>query len=294
MVCVRRYGCGRALAERLAAGSRATHRRLHVLGSARSGEHRCRPSTSTRRGSLGVMEPARWSVRLAFEAEISNELMDAMMGFGFRVRIHRMEFRPASADGDEPATVTMELDAVNAQEARILAQHLLGEAQAAAQLAERRSTVVWVAPLADSDESSLRFLGRAKELIDEEDFDLAVVAAQIHLEVQVATLVRRAIAAEASAALRALVGGDRGWPPHDRWGGRVVEAVLDVKLAAFPKWQDYRTHVARRNDVIHSGAPVDQESAEASLSVASDLWLWLNDASQRATPRHEQSPPSPA
>lgn len=233
------------------------------------------------------METSRWSVRLAIDA-ITNDLMNAMArSFQLR-RIYLLEFGAAKAEEDEPATVTMELEAVDEQEARILGQHLVGEAQAAARLPQRGSTVVWVAPLADADESSLRFLGRAKELIDDEDFDLAVVAAQIHLEVQIATLVRRAVRSDPSASVKLLVGdGDRGWPPQVPAAQRVLEAMLGVKVTTFPRWRDYTVHLTRRNDVVHAGASVDRESAEASLRVVSELWLWLNGAAQQAQRERE-------
>jgi hypothetical protein len=219
----------------------------------------------------------RWSVQLAVECRVDNALIDALTNLAHTMRWHGMAFRPAS--GDEPETVTIEFEALDGKEARIRAQHMLDRAQAIARSTPRGSHVRWVAPLKETEESSLRFLGRARDLLEEEDYALSVVAAQIHLETQIATLMR-------------LVGekSDRGWAPHDRSGRRLLETLLDVKMSEFSAWSEYRTHVRRRNDVTHGGASVDRESAERSLQVVSDLWLWLNEAALRvSTDRAVQS-----
>ena len=149
-----------------------------------------------------------------------------------------------------------------------------------------------MAPLVHSPESSHRFLRRAKDLISDEEFDLAVVAAQIHLEVQVTTLVRQAIEPDPSPLIKVLMARERGWPPQHEASQRVLEALFGVKVTAFPGWQDYKTHVKRRNDVVHAGASIDRESAEASLQAVSRLWLWLNENAQRANFDHKHSPRS--
>lgn len=194
-------------------------------------------------------------MRLAVDGEFSNELINALARYFMLRRIYLLEFGPATTDDGEPPTVTMEVDALNEQEARVLGQHLVGEAQAAAREARRETIVVWVAPLADGDKSSLRFLGRAKELIEDEDFDLAVVAIQIHLEVQVSTLIRRAARSDPCRKVSLLVGeGDRGWAPQTQSAQRVLEALFGIKVTTFPRWREYTVHLKRRNDVVHAGA----------------------------------------
>jgi hypothetical protein len=206
--------------------------------------------------------------------------MDALLNLAHKMRWYGMEFGP-SVD-DEPQTVTIEFEALDGNEARIRALHMFDRAQAIARSTPRGSSVVWVAPAQDAEESSLRFLGRARELFEEDDYALAVVVAQIHLETQVATLTRLVLDDDPSPLVRVVVKNDRGWAPHDQFGRKVLEAVLAVKMTDFPGWSDYMTHIARRNDVAHGGASVDRESAERSLQVASDLWLWLNEAAQQA------------
>jgi hypothetical protein len=223
----------------------------------------------------------RWSVRLAVECRVDNALIDALTNLAHTMRWYGMAFRAAS--DDEPETVTIEFEALDGKEARIRAQHMFDRAQAIARSTPRGSNVVWVAPLKETDESSLRFLGRARDLFDDEDYALAVVAAQIHLETQIATLLRLVLENDPSPLVDVIVASDRGWAPHDRFGRRLLETLLDVKMPEFSAWGEYRTHVTRRNDVTHGGASIDRESAERSLQVVSDLWLWLNDAAHRVS-----------
>jgi hypothetical protein len=50
-----------------------------------------------------------------------------------------------------------------------------------------------------------------------------------------------------------------------------------VKVTQYPQYADFGAHAKRRNDVVHGGQELDQESAEASVRVVRGLWLWLND-----------------
>jgi hypothetical protein len=241
------------------------------------------------------MASSKWSVRLALDASVTTELMNAMSAVVAQpgaVFVHQLEYDFGSREDEEPVTLTIELNATDAQEARIFSQELFGKAQSLAGGSERIATVVWVAPIAPGPESSHRFLSRAKEFISDKEFGLAVVAAQIHLEVQVTTLVRQAIEPDPSPLVKVLMDRHRGWPPQHEASQRVLEALFGVKVTAFPGWSDYKTHVKRRNDVVHAGASIDRSSAEASLQVVSSLWLWLNENAQRVNFDHEHSPRS--
>ena len=148
----------------------------------------------------------------------------------------------------------------------------------------REAPVIWVARLADEAESSLRYLEQAKELLDDEPFDLAVVAVQIHLEVHVRVLVEMTAEAQFSPLLDAVISGQRSWGPHERWLQPVLEALFGIKMADCPVWSDYKdAHLQRRNAVVHRGQEIDADSAKASIDTVSALWLWLNDAATRAT-----------
>lgn len=95
---------------------------------------------------------------------------------------------------------------------------------------------------------------------------------------------------DTSPLVGVLTGSDRGWGPHQRSGSEVLEALISRKMTEFPRWSAYKSHVKRRNDVVHAGSAVDPESAQESLAVVYDLWLWLNDAAQRQSDRGALSP----
>jgi hypothetical protein len=120
-------------------------------------------------------------------------------------------------------------------------------------------------------------------LLHEERFEMAVVAAQIHLEVQVRVLVEMTAEASSSSLLAAVISGQRRWAPHERWLQPILEALFGTRMADCPAWADYiDTHVPRRNAVVHSGQEIDSDSAKASLDTVSAFWLWLNEAATAA------------
>jgi hypothetical protein len=226
-----------------------------------------------------------WSVRLASD-DSENGLLSSDHGSPTGQGVRSVSLIGGVVDGEEPATITFELEAQDAQWARVLAQHRLGELRRRAGLDARRSPplVVWVARLADEPESSLRFLHQAKDSLDEERFEMAVVAAQIHLEVQVRVLVEMTAEALSSSLLAAVISGQHRWAPHERWLQPILEALFSIKMAACPAWADYiDSHVPRRNAVVHRGQEIDAESAKASLDTVSAFWLWLNKAATAAT-----------
>jgi hypothetical protein len=132
--------------------------------------------------------------------------------------------------------------------------------------------------------SSHRFLEHARTLFESEDgYDLAVVAAQIHLEIQVKILVEQATASDASRLKGALVGQRHTWAPHDRWMRAILEALFGVRVTDYPRWGDYDAHLTRRNDVIHSGQDVDEDAARESIELVEHFWLWLNEVATGAS-----------
>ena len=188
--------------------------------------------------------------------------------------------RSVEADGD---ILTVDIRAQSARAARIMVQHRIGEALSDAGLARRAPDVVWVAPLDVSDESSHRFMEQARGLLEAEDFELAIVAAQIHLEMHVATLLRRFVEADDSPLGRALVASNTEWTASQSWQRSFLEQLLGRRVSKdFPGWKRYQAHLERRNDVVHRGQAVDQTSAEESLEVVEAFWEWLNNEALRA------------
>jgi hypothetical protein len=224
-----------------------------------------------------------WSVRLASD-ERDNGLLSGAGIEGVWQGVRKLSLTGGVLEGEEPASVTFELEAQDADEARVLAQHKLGELRRSVGVEVREAPVVWIARLADEAESSLRYLEQAKELLDEERFELAVVAVQIHLEVHVRVLVEMIAEASSSPLLRTVISGQRNWAPHERWLQPILEVLLGVKLADCPFWIEYKdAHVQRRNAVVHRGQEIDAGSAKASLDTVSKFWLWLNEVATAAT-----------
>jgi hypothetical protein len=214
-----------------------------------------------------------WSVRLVNGAADRGLIPHAALGGELR----SLELR--LGEGDEPDTATFEIQAPDARNARLLAQHELGAMRKRAGVRDGPDDIIWVVPLADEPESSLRFRQYAEDGIADERYDLAVALIQIHLEVQVRVLVKMVAEAAPSALLDAVSRGQQRWAPHERWLQPILEALLSVRMADCPAWADYKgPHISRRNAVVHSGQPIDADSARASLETVSQLWLWLNDA----------------
>jgi hypothetical protein len=232
-----------------------------------------------------------WSVRFAVDDSRARAI-SAMMKTPLAPELRGLTFSgPSPDDADEPSTITFEINAPDGNNARILAQHLLGKAKVAAGLKPDPSPVVWIAPLADDSQSSHRFLAAAEELVESGEYDLAVIAAQIHLEAHVSTLARLAAAPQSSPLAKAAVENQRAWAPHNRSAQPLLEAMFGKRVTAFPRWADYLAHVKRRNDVAHRGQSVDIASARHSMEIVSEFWLWLNDLAASA---RDGAAPSPA
>jgi hypothetical protein len=229
------------------------------------------------------MTHPRWSVRLALEEAHAGPVSGVAMA-AVGAGVHNISIgRPFVHEEDEPVTFTIELDAPSARDARLIGQHKLGELHKLAGLPVRELPVVWVARLSDQQASSLRFREYARELLEGEQFEMAVVAAQIHLEVHVKALVEMVAEAAPSPLLTAVITAQRGWPPHTQGLQAILEALFDVKMAQYHGWAGYMAHVTRRNAVVHGGQEIDADSAKASIEAVSDLWLWLNAAATSVT-----------
>ncbi len=221
-----------------------------------------------------------WSVRFAVETVDAGPIsgvMQAAMGEGVRsIQIHEP---PLQEGDDEPDAFTLELEAATAEDARQVAREKLADLRARAELPSLDSAVLWVARLSDEPASSLRFLAKSEDLVRDEEYALAVVAAQIHLEVQVRILVESVAEVSASPVLEAVIARQSRWAPHERWLQPILEALFEIRFADCPSWGAYKDHhITRRNHVVHEGQEVDRAAAVASIEVVSAVWLWLNEA----------------
>jgi hypothetical protein len=220
-----------------------------------------------------------WSVRLAVGDAEGGPLSTAFEA-AVRPELRQMAIsgRRRDDDDDGPAWVTFELEALSAKEARITAQHLLGlMRQAAGVPVSGQAPVLWVVPVRSEYKSGLRFIEQARDLLEADEPDLAVVAAQIHLELQVATIVARKTASDESPVARVVLDNKRNWAPHRADARPIVDAILGIPVTSFPRWADYMAHVGRRNAVVHEGQEIDADAAAQSIEVVRELWLWLTE-----------------
>lgn len=222
------------------------------------------------------MSTAKWSVRLLVSSEEQRAITptEHVMAAMRRDAVHYLSFDVEADDLDEGPAITIEVDANSWHEARVLAQHLVGTIFESAGLEPHELVVAWVAPLSDDHVSSLRFLGQAQELLAAGDYDLAIVAAQIHLETQIHALLARRATEHPSELMTAVLAA-RQWSLTQRRGRQVLEALLGMKLTAFPRWALFAGHVQRRNQIVHGGAGMPEELARESVELAAELWLWL-------------------
>lgn len=183
--------------------------------------------------------------------------------------------------GDDGAYLTAVVEAASPQDARVRAQHHLGEILRRAGLTSRQAEVVWVAPVRDRDGEDLRFLNLARDLVEDERPDMAVLAAQTHLEIQVAALVKRVVEQDATPLRREAI-KQRSWSMVSPTLQALIQDTLGVQPTSWESCNRYRVHLARRNDVAHRGQYVDPDDARDSIAVVEALWLWLNDAAAGA------------
>jgi hypothetical protein len=184
-------------------------------------------------------------------------------------------------EAEESPFVTLELRAANADAAERLAQQLVAFSLGEAGLGARVLPVVWVAPL-DGEEESHRFLEEAKGLFSSEQFDMAIVAAQIHFELQLRLLVERAAHRAGTSWARRLVKNRRVAVLANDISEASVELLLGVDVTESRYWPEFKAHINRRNVVVHEGKSMGAKEAAASIKVVQALWAFLAQA-ERAT-----------
>jgi hypothetical protein len=92
------------------------------------------------------MALSRWSVRLSLEEGEAGPISSVIVYLPREV--HGITFgRGAIDEADEPGAFTVEIDGADPDDARVRAQHMLGELQRRAKLPVRQAPVVWVARL---------------------------------------------------------------------------------------------------------------------------------------------------
>jgi hypothetical protein len=217
-----------------------------------------------------------WSVKLRVEERELGPIT-AMPDPGIIEGMRHVRFGGASDDADDPPSVTFELQAPDPATAEERAQSVAAQLRSAVKLPEALLPIVWLAPIG-ADDASSRFLEEAQNLIASEQYGLAVVAAQIHFEVQLRVLLEEA-AGENLPRWAARLLTDRGIAELKRPPSlATVELLLGVDVTQFQEWQRFKAHIDRRNDVVHRGQAVALNQAKESVAVVRELWTRLADA----------------
>lgn len=184
-------------------------------------------------------------------------------------------------EAEESPFVTLELRADRADAAEDLAQQLSAFSLRKAGLEAHTLPVVWVTPL-DGEQESHRFLEEAKSLFGGEQFDLAVVAAQIHFELQLRLLLERAAHRTGTKWAARLVKNRRVATLANEISEASVQLLLGIDVTESQYWPEFKAHLSRRNAVVHEGRTMGPKEAEASIKVVQALWATLAQA-ERAT-----------
>jgi hypothetical protein len=226
----------------------------------------------------------KWSVRLLLD-ESAAEAMKRFDSWPLHNTVHYMVvggYDGTDALEDAPF-VTLELEADGPDAAESLAHGLLDQACRNAGVGRQRSTVVWVAPLRDEDVRSHRFLEQAKDLFEVENYELAIVAAQVHFELQVRLLMERASGRLGTPWARRLTKNPRVAMLSNDVSTAAAELLLGIDVTQSPLWPAYKVHLNRRNAVVHEGRAMDKTAAQESVNVVQALWAELAKVERPST-----------
>ncbi len=178
-----------------------------------------------------------------------------------------------------PSTLHIDVSADTADDAQSQAIELYQAMRRLVDLAsDPEPRVLTVGPLAGTVNPWQVYSLAADEMFEQQQYALAVVAAQTHCE----TFIRHALecAAERDGTSIAKLAPSllRSCSLTDRDGPRVFEALLGVDPTTAQCWRKYKDHVHRRNLVVHTGADVTRTLAAASIDDAEAMVEFVRHA----------------
>lgn len=199
-----------------------------------------------------------------------------------------LKFFLPSEDDQDVETLRLEVVAGSARDAEGRALNIVYAARRAARLPDRVVPIAWVAPV-----GTLRggesYLDQAVDLLDEEQFGLAIVSAEIHLESQAKAMIEMAIKRIAPSLEEVLLQHRNNTQISHTAGQNMIERFIGVNVRQLPGWQSYRVHLVRRNEVVHSGMSFGEEEAADSIAAVRSMWLRLADSARRAEESGDQT-----
>ena len=221
-----------------------------------------------------------WSVKLRL-ANGDLRALSSLWAPDFAPGARHIQFGGSADDPEmDPPSITFELEATSFDDAEEKAKGAVLRMRRAARLPDASPAVVWLAPLGDDDASS-QYLEQAKELVHEERYGLAVVAAQIHFEAQLTALLQEAAGDQPLRWVARLLRDKRVAELKRDVSFATLEVLLGVDVTQASEWSRFQDHVERRNDVIHKGQTVDRHHAEESIRVVQQLWARLAEAARK-------------
>lgn len=224
-----------------------------------------------------------WTVRLVVEEHVARSLSGLdRIAWGVGQGLRSLQIGDSITDEEELTSITFELEAPDASSAEARAQARAASARQAAGLKSAEMPVAWVAPLQAGEASSQRFLACAGDLLDLGQFEMAVVAAQIHFEIQVRTLLDHAAEGRGGASWARRLADARGvgslQTDHSKAAVQLLLGVDPTDLK--PEWSHYVAHRKRRNDIVHEGQAVGRREGMASIAATRALWTRLSEAAR--------------
>jgi hypothetical protein len=188
---------------------------------------------------------------------------------------------PPENDETGIETLRMEVAAESADDAEDRALNIVYAGMRAARLPDRVVPIAWVAPVGvlRGGES---YLDQANDLLDAEQFGLAIVAAEIHLESQAKTMIELAIKRLAPSMEEVFLQHRNNTKISHFAGQNMINRFIGVDVRQLPEWESYRAHLSRRNEVAHSGMSFGEEEAADSIAIVRSIWLCLAEAARQA------------
>jgi hypothetical protein len=188
-----------------------------------------------------------------------------------------------SPEDDETGieTLRMEVTAESAQDAEGRALNIVYAARRGARLPDRIVPIAWVSPVSALQRGE-NYLDQANDLLDEEQFGLCIVAAEIHLESQAKTMIELAIKRVAPSMEEVFLQHRNNTQISHSAGQSMIKRFIGVNVRQLPEWQSYRAHLLRRNEVVHSGMSFGEQEATDSIATVRSIWLHLADAARQA------------
>ncbi len=168
-------------------------------------------------------------------------------------------------------------------DAEQIARSVLGAAWKAAGFEPRHVDVVWVAPMRADELSTNRFLEQARDPLNGERYELAIVAAQIHFEMQVRLLMERAAKRNGETWAKRLIKNSRAAMLANDVSKATAELLLQIDVTKQSFWPAYTVHLARRNAVVHEGKTMGKQEAQESINTVESMWAELAKVERPST-----------